>query len=78
MTREEKHKKRIERSKYRKRKRMDKYVRKIQESRRKCIPHYVSLSGAKYGSWPDSNSPTGYSQVCDYIGICQSPCNGDC
>ena len=29
-------------------------------------------------SWPDSNSPTGYSQNCSYQGICQSPCNGDC
>lgn len=28
--------------------------------------------------WSDSNSPTGYSQICDYYHICQFPCNGDC
>jgi hypothetical protein len=28
--------------------------------------------------WDDPNSPTGMSQVCDYFGTCQSPCNGDC
>lgn len=30
--------------------------------------------------WSDSNSPTGYSQVCSYdaYGTCQFPCNGDC
>ena len=29
-------------------------------------------------SWEDSNSPTGYSQVCSYYSTCQAPCNGDC
>ncbi len=28
--------------------------------------------------WVDNDSPTGYSQICDYIGTCQYPCNGDC
>lgn len=28
--------------------------------------------------WEDPESPTGYTQVCDYFGTCQSPCNGDC
>lgn len=28
--------------------------------------------------WPDEDSPTGYSQYCDYLGTCQYPCNGDC
>lgn len=35
-----------------------------------------TLSGG--ACWPDSSSPTGYSQVCDYYGTCQFPCNGDC
>jgi hypothetical protein len=35
--------------------------------------------GHKRGeSWADSNSPTGYFQICSWQGICQSPCNGDC
>jgi len=39
----------------------------------------------KYGHWRDDNSPTGWSQVCDYQPLgcfgestCQYPCNGDC
>lgn len=35
--------------------------------------------------WPDENSPTGWSQLCDYQPMscfgratCQYPCNGDC
>ena len=28
--------------------------------------------------WVDPNSPTGMSQICDYVGTCQYPCNGDC
>ena len=28
--------------------------------------------------WRDDSSPTGMSQICDYIGTCQFPCNGDC
>lgn len=30
------------------------------------------------GPWEDPDSPTGWSQVCDYVGTCQHPCNGDC
>ena len=36
------------------------------------------LSHVKNGSWYDSDSPTGYSQMCEMGGSCQSPCNGDC
>jgi len=44
----------------------------------KANEYGCGIGGAKGGSWADSNSPTGYSQVCDYYGTCQSPCNGDC
>lgn len=38
-----------------------------------------SISQCRSGSsWLDPNSDTGYSQVCEYFGTCQSPCNGDC
>jgi hypothetical protein len=53
---------------------------------KKRFDRYVMMANEKrdnYGyrigeSWLDSNSPTGYSQVCSYQGTCQSPCNGDC
>lgn len=45
---------------------------------RKAREYGCPISGVKGGSWPDSDSPTGYSQICSYQGICQSPCNGDC
>lgn len=78
MTREEKHEKKKARAAYRRKIRMAKYVEKIKLA--EGLPHGVSLSGSRYGSWADPNSPTGYSQVCCYeaAGICQSPCNGDC
>ncbi len=38
-----------------------------------------------YGAFRDSNSPTGWSQVCEYQSFdchgttyCEYPCNGDC
>lgn len=43
-----------------------------------CDEHNCPISGAKGGSWYDSSSPTGYMQICDYQGTCESPCNGDC
>ncbi len=82
---EEKLKKRKERAFKRSKARMEKYVSKIQAARN--IDDYrvplSSLDSNGYGyfcgqSWRDSNSPTGYSQVCSYQGICQAPCNGDC
>lgn len=82
MTREEKILKRKQRAVKRRQKKMEKYVSKIQQAR--AISGYrVPLSALdKYGrfsgSWRDSRSSTGYSQVCDYFGICDSPCNGDC
>lgn len=78
MIREEKTQKKISRSKARREKRMRKYVDKIKSARLRGIPPYISLAGAIHGSWLDSNSPAGYSQICDYLGTCQSPCNGDC
>jgi hypothetical protein len=78
MTREEKHAKRKARAEYRRKVRMTKYIEKIDKVQH--LPYGVPLSAGEYGSWPDPNSPTGYSQVCSYeaYGICQSPCNGDC
>lgn len=79
MTREEKTKKRIERSKLRRKKRMAAYVKKIKAVEDR--PMLTLSQGLNYASsWPDSNSPTGYSQYCEWPAgsICQSPCNGDC
>jgi hypothetical protein len=77
MTKEEKLNRKKERAKYHRKKRMDKYIAKIILCEN--LPLDVPLgSVSKYGSWSDSNSPTGYSQICCYQGICQSPCNGDC
>jgi hypothetical protein len=65
-------------------------LRKLKERKQKRNDNYRHLSsianefncpmsGAKNGGcWADSNSPTGYSQICSYQGTCQSPCNGDC
>lgn len=86
MTREEKHKRKIERSIKRRSKRKEIYVKKIQGvreiSRFLDIPLSVIDKRGNYrgGSWYDPKSPTGYSQKCSYdvYGICQSPCNGDC
>jgi hypothetical protein len=58
-------KERVRRKNERKEKRRNKSIEKRQ---------YKRLTG----SWYDPNSPTGYSQNCDYFGTCQSPCNGDC
>lgn len=82
MTKEEKVTKRIERAKKRRAKKMEKYVGKIRIARN--IEGYrVPLSAidkhnGSSGCWRDPKSPTGYSQVCSYEGICESPCNGDC
>lgn len=62
------------RNKIRKDKRNSKY-RKLSAI---ASSHGCGISGAKYGSWADSSSPTGYSQICEMGGTCQSPCNGDC
>ena len=62
------------RMKLRKDKRNDNY-RRLSD---KANEYGCGIGGAKGGSWADPNSPTGYSQVCSYQGICQSPCNGDC
>ena len=86
MTREEKHKKKIQRSIDRRKKRREIFIKKIHGVR--CIssdnniPLYIISKQGYYvgGSWYDPNSPTGYSQKCSYdaYGTCQSPCNGDC
>lgn len=59
----------------RKEKRNNKFRSDSAKAREIGCPLYAVRSN---GSWADSKSPTGYSQVCSYIGICQSPCNGDC
>jgi len=80
MTREQKIEKRKARALARRGKKCQKYFDKIRAVSE--FSGYIPLSCANrygvYGSWEDRNSPTGYSQVCDYYGICQSPCNGDC
>lgn len=62
------------RNKLRKDKRNSKY-RKLSAT---ASEYGCGIGGAKYGSWADSDSPTGYSQRCEMGGKCQSPCNGDC
>jgi hypothetical protein len=76
MTREQKVLKRKTRAKKRADKRAEKYCNFL-NSNTDTI-NYCGFSGSKNGSWYDSDSPTGYSQVCSYFGTCQSPCNGDC
>lgn len=85
MTREQKIAKRKTRAMERAKKHNEKYHAKIQAAAQSwnnatAKAYGVSLSQAKTGGgyWPDSRSPTGYSQVCSYQGICQFPCNGDC
>lgn len=76
---EQRKQRRLRRSSERKKRRMDKYVVKIQEAIKSNSPKELGLSRSKYDAvWPDSNSPTGYMQICDYQGYCQHPCNGDC
>ena len=54
---------------------MEKYVAKI----KKAEMNHTRLNGClRDGPWRDDDSPTGWSQVCDYQGICQYPCVGDC
>lgn len=83
MTREEKIQKRKARAHNRRSKRNAKYFNKIRiaNSIGFGVPlHAVDSDGRVTGSWPDSDSPTGYTQKCSYDawGTCQSPCNGDC
>ena len=83
MTREEKISKRKTRAANRRAKRNEKYFNKIRivSDLDVHVPlHAIDRYGIVSGSWPDPNSPTGYSQKCSYeaYGTCQSPCNGDC
>jgi hypothetical protein len=78
MKREDKIKYKRERASRRRNKRNDAYRRRVSQAQEYGCPlHAVTRYGVT-GSWADPNSPTGYSQVCSYRGICQSPCNGDC
>lgn len=75
MTREEKIKKRKTRAYERRGKRMEKYIAKI----KRAEMNHTRLNGClREGPWKDVTSPTGWSQICDYVGTCQFPCNGDC
>jgi hypothetical protein len=65
----------LKRIRIRKSKRNNEYIRAVR-NRISGAPLSVAKNG--YGSWPDPDSPTGYSQICSYYGTCQSPCNGDC
>ncbi len=80
MTREEKIIKRKTRAAYRANKRAEKY-RTFLNKNTDAINKggfYIAKRSERGGCWEDSDSPTGYSQVCSYQGICQYPCNGDC
>lgn len=74
MTRKEK----IEKRKARAKRRADKHNNRYRKIAQNADWEGIPICGLKGNSWPDENSPTGYSQKCSYIGICQAPCNGDC
>jgi hypothetical protein len=76
MTREQKIIKRKERARRRADKHNQEWVNIVTRASWDGVPPAAIRNPGH--SWPDSNSPTGYSQKCSYYGICQSPCNGDC
>ncbi len=81
MTRAEKITKRKERAARRIAKRAKVWNEIVNVAQFNDVPISAARCKVKHGyykEWADSNSPTGYSQVCSYQGICQSPCNGDC
>lgn len=57
--------------------RYDKYISKIKKAKELGCP-LRSITNYGIAPWVDNSSPTGLSQICDYLGICQYPCNGDC
>jgi len=66
----------LRRMKLRKEARNEEYRRKVQVARDTNRPFSVDA----WGCWADPDSPTGYSQMCEWPtgSTCQSPCNGDC
>ena len=80
-------KNRKERTYHRKNKRNKLYKEAITLMKDKGIPlgHAMKIKKGKsyLNVWPDPNSPTGWTQYCDYQtgrggNTCQSPCCGDC
>jgi len=65
----------LRRMRIRKQLRNDRYRADSRRAQDIGCPLYAVRSG---GAWPDSNSPTGWTQICSYWATCQSPCNGDC
>ncbi len=79
MTREEKVLKRKARAKARAEKHNEKFRLQVAKARNNDFPFSVPLNAIRNNSsWYDSRSETGYSQVCEMGGTCESPCNGDC
>lgn len=81
MKREEKIKKRKLRA-LRRRKKKALELKEIHRIMYLCnIPFRAARSYVRHGyyvSWPDNNSHTGHSQVCNFGGICAYPCDGSC
>jgi len=81
MTKEEKKAKRLARAE-RRREKQRKRTWFDYGTLRTDIPLWAARQIARKGyssaSWDDPSSPTGRSQVCDWSGVCQAPCNGDC
>lgn len=76
MTREKKILKKKARAKARADKRNSKWREICEKANSKDVPtRVIRYPGS---SWYDPTSSTGYRQVCDYFGHCESPCNGDC
>jgi hypothetical protein len=80
MTREQKVAKRKARAAIRAEKHNKEYRALVKKANDMGLPSCATLSGISNGggSWYDSSSPTGYRQVCEMGGTCESPCNGDC
>lgn len=81
MTRAEKIAKRKARRNKRFQKRKEQLAQILYYVENKGVPMSSARCKVRHGyfsDWEDSDSPTGRSQVCDWQGTCQSPCNGDC
>ena len=78
MTRAQKIEKRKRRAMLHRAKRREVYVTRLQKAREYGAPISAINKDGTTNPWRNPHSPTGYSQICSWKGICQHPCNGDC
>lgn len=74
-TREEKVRKKIERSQRRRQKRYDKTASKIGRKMEAFQMHGFKAINNYNDIWEENGRLV---QICSYMGICAYPCNGDC